>query len=34
MKKQTSFYQITALILLSSFVYVSCMQNAVSSVEL
>lgn len=34
MKKQTLFYQITALGLLSSFVYVSCMQNAISSVEL
>lgn len=33
MKKETSFYRIIALILLSSFLYVSCMQNVISSVE-
>lgn len=34
MKKMASFYRVMAFILLTSFVYVSCMQNVISSVEL
>lgn len=34
MKKLASFYRVMAFILLTSFVYVSCMQNVISSVEL